>query len=108
MGWDYQHVWRTWNPLTFIPPEYNLGVSLTHGQLLRCRGQKPALHWVKARGHTRSFTYQQLDALTNRLASSLVRLRVGRGDRGFLRLPNLHEIYVAALAGAKRGDDFIR
>jgi acyl-coenzyme A synthetase/AMP-(fatty) acid ligase len=107
MTWDYQRVWRTWDPWHFIPPEYNLGVSLTHGQVLRGRGLKPALHWENARGHTRSLTYQQLDALTNRLASSLLRLGVKRGDRVFLRLPNVPEFYVAALAVAKLGGVFI-
>src|SRR5262249_33051335 len=47
------------------------------------------------------------DAVTCRLASALAGLRVRRGDRVFLRLPNIPEFYVAALAVAKLGGVFI-
>jgi acyl-coenzyme A synthetase/AMP-(fatty) acid ligase len=107
MTWNYQQVCRNWNPWSFILPDYNLGVALTRGQVLRGLGNKPALNWENASGRTRSLTYSQLDALTNRLASSLARLGVRRGDRVFLRLPNLPEFYLAALAVAKLGGVFI-
>jgi acyl-coenzyme A synthetase/AMP-(fatty) acid ligase len=67
----------------------------------------PALWWENAAGEQKAFTYRQLDALTDRLASSLGRIGVGRGDRVFLRLPNVPEFYLAALALAKRGAVFI-
>ena len=41
------------------------------------------------------------------MASSLARLGVKRGDRVFLRLPNIPEFYIAALAVAKLGGVFI-
>src|SRR6516225_2656588 len=84
----YDQLHRSWNPWSFIPPEYNLGVALTKGQVLQGRGDKPALLWENASGQAGTFTYGQLDALTNRLASSLRRLGIGCGDRVFLRLPN--------------------
>jgi acyl-coenzyme A synthetase/AMP-(fatty) acid ligase len=98
---------RTWDPWAFIPPAYNLGVALTRGQVAEGRGGKPALLWENAAGETLRITYGQLDALTNRLASSLRRLGVGAGDRVFLRLSNRPEFYVAALAVAKVGGVFI-
>jgi acetyl-CoA synthetase len=98
---------QSWDPWKPIPAEYNLGVDLTAGQVARGRGSHPALLWENAAGRTRAFTYAQLDALTNRLASSLRRLGVGVGDRVFLRLPNRPEFYVAALAVAKLGGIFI-
>jgi acetyl-CoA synthetase len=52
-------------------------------------------------------TYAELDALTDRLAGALRRLGVKQGDRVFLRLPNVPEFYVAALAVAKLGGVFI-
>jgi acyl-coenzyme A synthetase/AMP-(fatty) acid ligase len=98
---------QTWDPWSPIPPAYNLGVALTHGQVARGHGDKQALLWENATGQTRCLTYTQLDALTNRLASGLRRLGVGAGDRVFLRLPNRPEFYVAALAVAKVGGVFI-
>jgi acetyl-CoA synthetase len=98
---------HTWDPWSFIPADYNLGVALTHGQVVQGRGSKPALLWENASGQTRSFTYADLDVLSNRLADSLTRLGVRRGDRMFLRLPNRPEFYVAALAVAKLGGVFI-
>jgi acetyl-CoA synthetase len=107
MSLPYEELCRTWNPWSFIPPHYNLGVALTHGQVLLGRRDKPALLWENAAGRCRSVTYGQLDALSNRLASSLGALGVCPGDRIFLRLPNVPEFYVAALAAAKRGAVFV-
>jgi acyl-coenzyme A synthetase/AMP-(fatty) acid ligase len=103
----YETLWRQWNPWSSIPTNYNLGTALTQEQVAQGRGDKPALHWENAAGRQQTFTYRQLDALTNRFASALAGLGVRRGDRVFLRLPNLPEFYVAALATAKLGAVFI-
>jgi acyl-coenzyme A synthetase/AMP-(fatty) acid ligase len=104
---DYEQLWRTWDPWSFIPPQYNLGVALTRGQVEQGHGDKPALLWENASGRAATYTYRQLDALSNRFASSLRRRGVRQGDRVFLRLPNRPEFYVAALAVAKLGGVFI-
>jgi acetyl-CoA synthetase len=104
---DYEALCRTWDPWRFIPADYNLGVALTRGQVERGRGDRPALLWENASGQARALTYRQLDALSDRLASALDRLGVRGGDRVFLRLPNVPEFYVAALAAAKLGAVFI-
>jgi acyl-coenzyme A synthetase/AMP-(fatty) acid ligase len=107
MDLDYLQLWQSWDPWKFIPDEYNLGVALTGGQVREGRGHKLALLWESASGQCTSLTYSQLDALTNRLASSLARLGVRAGERIFLRLPNRPEFYIAALAAAKLGAVFI-
>jgi acetyl-CoA synthetase len=107
MSHDDQALWSSWDPWAGIPTDYNLGVALTHGQVLEGRGDKTALLWENAVGAARALTYGELDVLSNRLASSLVGLGVGRGDRVFLRLPNVPEFYIAALAIAKLGGVFI-
>ena len=85
---DYELLCRTWDPWSFIPNNYNLGVALTRDQVALGRGDKAALLWENAGGQTRALTYGQLDALTSRLASSLRGLGVREGARVFLRLPN--------------------
>ncbi len=107
MSDDKDTVDRASDPWSRIPPQYNLGVALTHGQVAQGRGDKPALLWENAAGQTAAVTYAQLHALSSRLAASLRRLGVSRGDRVFLRLPNRPEFYVAALAVAKLGGVFI-
>lgn len=103
----YEEIWRSWDPWRFIPDRYNLGVHLTRGQVARGLGGKWALLWENARGETARFTYAELDSLSNRLANSLSRLGVRRGERILLRLPNIPEFYIAALAIAKLGGIFI-
>jgi acetyl-CoA synthetase len=98
----YADLCRAWDPWRFIPPVYNLGAALTRGP-----AERPAILWENACCRTATITYRQLDALTNRLASSLVRLGVRAGDRVLLRLPNVPECYVAVLAVAKLGGVFI-
>ena len=83
MALDYEQLHRTWDAWRFIPEHYNLGTALTEGQARRGKGPKLALLWENASGQTCSYTYAQLDALTNRLAFSLSKLGVCRGNRIF-------------------------
>src|SRR4051812_39712354 len=96
-----------WDPWAAIPPEYNLGEALTRAQVDAGRGGKAALHWENAAQASRSVSYSELDALSSRLASSLAGLGVRRGDRVLLRLPNIPEFYIAALAVARLGGVFV-
>ncbi len=107
MSFEYPVIWSTWDPWEKIPPQYNLGVALTAGQVAQGHGNKPALLWENVAGAERKITYSQMDTLSSRLAASLARLGVKRGDRVFLRLPNIPEFYVAALGIAKLGAVFI-
>lgn len=107
MDFDYQSTWSDWDPWSPIPPRYNLGVALTAGQVAQGHADRPALHWENVAGDSRTLTYSQIDALSNRLAASLAALGVNRGDRVFLRLPNIPEFYIAALGIAKLGAVFI-
>jgi acetyl-CoA synthetase len=104
---DYDQVWPSWNPWAAIPANYNLGAALTADHVRAGNGSRPAIHWENAQGESRSFNFSQLDALSNRLASSLARLGIRRGDRVFLRLPNVPELYISVLAAAKLGGIFI-
>lgn len=98
---------EAFDPWASIPPRYNLGVALTRGNVERGLGDHPCLLWENSAGQRRAYTYQQLDDVTNRFASGLQKLGVKRGDRVLLRLPNLPEFYIAALAVAKLGAVFI-
>src|SRR5690349_11710214 len=107
MSFDDPQVGPDWNPWGPIPPEFNLGEALTRAQVEAGRGGKAAILWENAAGASRSLSYSELDAASSRLASSLAGLGVRRGDRVFLRLPNIPEFYIAALAVARLGGVFI-
>jgi acetyl-CoA synthetase len=104
---DDSQVESNWDPWSLIPPQFNLGAALTRAQVEAGRGAKVAILWENAAQASRSLSYSELDAVTNRLASSLAGLGVKRDDRVFLRLPNIPEFYVAALAVAKLGGVFV-
>jgi acyl-coenzyme A synthetase/AMP-(fatty) acid ligase len=102
MSVPYAELCRTWDAWHVILPQYNLGAALTQGP-----PDKVALLWENAAGRKQALTYRQLDALTTRLSSSLSRLGISRGDCVLLRLPNLPEFYIAALAACRLGGVFI-
>jgi acyl-coenzyme A synthetase/AMP-(fatty) acid ligase len=104
---DYMALCKTWDPWRGIPTQFNLGHALTTGQVDAGHGDTPALLWENARHESSVFTYRQLDALSRRFASSLGRMGVKKGDRVFLRLPNLPEFYIAALGISRIGGVFI-
>src|SRR5262249_38890697 len=58
MPLDYEALCRTWDPWSFIPADYNLGVALTRGQVERGRGDRPALLWENASGQARALSYR--------------------------------------------------
>src|SRR5687768_2020914 len=104
---DYERLWRETNPWTEIPARYNLGRALTRGNVEAGRGERVCLSWENSAGQSRQYTYAEMDELTDRLASALVGLGVRRGDRVLLRMPNLAEFYLSALAVAKLGGVFM-
>jgi acyl-coenzyme A synthetase/AMP-(fatty) acid ligase len=106
-SFDYSAHWRREDPWAGIPARYNLGEALTAGNVAAGRGSRVCLTWENSEGASRQLTYAQLDALSSQFASALAGLGVQRGDRVFLRLPNLPEFYIAALGVAKLGCVFI-
>ncbi len=90
-----------------IPRRYNLGVDLTRRHVEAGRGDQNCLVWENSAGASRTFTYGEMDVLSDRCAAALAQLGVRRGDRVLLRLPNLPEFYIAALGIAKLGGVFI-
>jgi acetyl-CoA synthetase len=66
-------------------------------------GAKVALRWIGQDGTVRTFTYEDLRLQTNRFASLLRALGVGKGERVYSLLGRRPELYVAALGTLKAG-----
>ena len=62
-----------------------------------------AIRWLGRDGRQQDFTYAELDRLSNRFASALRRLGVGKGGRVFLLCGRIPELYIAALGTLKNG-----
>ncbi|MEP3655661.1 MAG: class I adenylate-forming enzyme family protein [Litorimonas sp.] len=67
-------------------------------QHARDRPDTSALHYF-----TRSWTYAQVDAETNRITNALRRLGVGRGDVVGFHMPNIPQYYLGLIAVSKLG-----
>jgi acetyl-CoA synthetase len=60
-----------------------------------------AIRWIGKDDTVEQFSYARLRGLTNRFAAALGRLGVAKGDRVFLLLGRIPELYVAALGALK-------
>ncbi len=69
---------------------------LQHG-----RGNKTALRWLGKSGERRELTFRDLALATSRFANALTGLGVQPGDRVFLLMGRLPELYVALLGALK-------
>jgi len=85
---------------------FNEGVNIAH-TAVDCHAASPrrnrlALRFLGRRGEVRDLTYGDLERLSNRFANVLRGLGIGPGDRVFLLLGRVPELYVAALGAWKR------
>jgi acetyl-CoA synthetase len=67
------------------------------------RRNKVALYSVDAQNRLETFTFQDLFYLSNRLGNALRDLGVVKGDRVFVFMPRVPELYIATAAIAKIG-----
>lgn len=67
------------------------------------RRNKVALYSVDAQNRMETFTFQDMHYLSNRLGNALKNLGVGKGDRVFVFMPRIPELYIASVAIGKIG-----
>jgi acetyl-CoA synthetase len=65
------------------------------------RGERCALRWIGKSGARRNFSYAELARATNRFANALAALGVTPGERVFVLMGRLPELYVAVLGALK-------
>ena len=83
------------------------GLNMAHEAVDRHLGgahaARTAIRWIGKDGTRRAFTYTELAAATNRFANALRRLGVQPGERVFVLMGRLPELYVAVLGALKAG-----
>jgi len=67
------------------------------------RKNKVALYWEGERGEVEKYTFRELAEASNQFANALKSIGVNKGDRVFIFLPRLPELYVAFLGILKMG-----
>ncbi len=86
------------------------GLNIAHEAVDRhARGGdagKVAIRWLDRNGEAHDYSYADLATLTNRFASVLAGLGVGRGDTVFGLCGRIPELYVAVLGTLKNGSVF--
>jgi acetyl-CoA synthetase len=69
--------------------------------LLHGRGDKVAIRWIGKSGERQEFTYAELARASNQFANALEGLGVQPGERVFVLMGRLPELYVAVLGALK-------
>jgi len=67
------------------------------------RKNKVALYWEGPNGEEEKYTFQDLKNLSNKFANVLKKLHVRKGDRVFIFLPRIPELYISFLGIVKTG-----
>ena len=91
--------WARW----FVGGLYNYAHDAVDKRARGADAGKIAVTWEGEEGATRTFTYAELHAASNRMAGALRERGIGFGDRVGVYLPMLPETVVALLALAKLG-----
>jgi acetyl-CoA synthetase len=87
----------------FAQGKLNAVYNALDRQLVLGRRNKVALYAIDVNEQLHKYTYQELADMANRLGNALKGLGVRKGDRVFIFLPRIPELYAATLAVAKIG-----
>jgi len=79
----------------------NIAYEAVDRHLLHGRGDKVAIRWIGKSGERQEFTYADLAQATNQFANALHDLGVKPGERVFVLMGRLPELYVAVLGALK-------
>jgi len=93
------HSELTWFPGKKINAAYNAVTRHAQGK----RKNKVALYWQGSEGEKRKYTFAEMDGLSNQFGNLLKKLKVKEGERVFMFLPRIPELFIAFLGTLKIG-----
>ncbi|MDR4507668.1 MAG: acetate--CoA ligase [Candidatus Brocadiaceae bacterium] len=106
---DYERTYQdfSWEiiykDLGIIEDKVNIAYEAIDKHAGTWRKNKVALYWESAEGNCQKYTFLELKILSDKCANMLLSLGVKKGDRVFLFLPRLPELYISMIAIAKIG-----
>jgi acetyl-CoA synthetase len=101
--WDSVLEWDRPSFRWFPGAQTNLAYNCLDHHVTNGRGDRNALIYVNERGERRRFTYRELTAEVERVASGLRALGIGKGDRVTIYMPTGPEAIMAMLATVRIG-----
>ena len=87
----------------FKGKKLNDGYNAITKHTLTEKKNKVALYWEGGEGEKKEFSFQEMDILSNKFANILKKYKVKKGDRVFLFLPRVPELYIAFIGTLKTG-----
>ncbi|MEK6619990.1 MAG: acetate--CoA ligase, partial [Chloroflexota bacterium] len=99
---DWEPPYARW----FVGGQLNVSENCLDRHVRAGRGDRVAYHWEGEPGDTRTVTYADLLAETQRCANALLELGVRKGDRVAIYMPMVPELPAAMLACARIGAPF--
>ena len=81
----------------------NIAYEALDRHVLTGRGEKPCILWEGKDGTAETYTYAEMSRLSNRFANVLQSLGVQKGDRVFVYMDRIPELYAAAFGTLKAG-----
>lgn len=97
--------WKSYeSELTFFPGELmNAAYNAIDRHLTTWRKNKVALYWEGEGGESKKYTFEEISQLSNKFANLLTDYKIERGDRVFIFLPRIPELFFAFLGILKTG-----
>lgn len=87
----------------FSDKKFNIAYNAIDKHLGTHTENKTALLWENDKGETRKFTFKEIASLSNKVANVLKNLGIQKGDRVFLFLPRIPELFYGFLGVVKTG-----
>lgn len=107
---DYDKVYRTfkwkdaYQELEWFPGQkINAAYNAIDRHCQTKRKNKVALYWEGENGQSKEYSFWQLSNLSNQFANLLKKYKVKKGERIFIFLPRIPELYIAFLGILKTG-----
>lgn len=107
---DYQKTYQSfkwkdvYQELDWFPGgKINAAYNAIDRHLKSNRKNKVAMYWEDESGDIKEYTFWQMSELTNRFANVLKKHGIEKGDRVFIFLPRIPELYISFLGILKTG-----
>jgi len=107
---NYNKIYKTFNYKKhykeiawFKGKKLNAAYNAITKHTLTERKNKVALYWEGPEGEKKEFSFLELDLLSNKFANILKKYKIKKGDRVFLFLPRVPELYIAFIGILKTG-----
>lgn len=106
-NWDEAHRLFSWRQakaeLSWFDDKLNAAYNAVDRHAQTWRKNKVALYWEDELGNEKKYTFEELSLLSNKFGNLLKSINVDRGNRVFIFLPRIPELFISFLGTLKIG-----